>query len=62
MPARRGDLQGLASERLAAHVGEIGDRRFVVDEIVVGLVGPRPDLVERIDDLAQERGNSHPAG
>ena len=62
VPAGGGDLQRLAGGGLAAHVGQVGDRRFVVDEVVVGLVGPRRDAVEGVDDLAQVRGNSHPAG
>ena len=62
VPARSGDLQRLASKRLAANVGEIGRRRLVVDVVVVGLVGPRRLAVERVDDLAEVLGDTDATG
>ena len=57
MTTGRRHLERQAGSRLAAHIGQIRDRRFIVDEVVIGFVGPRGNTVECIDDLAQVRGN-----
>jgi hypothetical protein len=47
-----GHFECLAGMSLTAHVGEIGRRRLVVDELLVGLVGPRLFALQGVDDLA----------
>ena len=44
---------------LPAHVGEIGRRWFVVNELTVGWAWPRRLGIERVDDLAQRVRDSN---
>jgi len=59
MAAGRGNLQSEPRGCLAAHVGEIGRRRFIVDELSVGRARPWRLGVQGVDYFAQCAGDAH---